>query len=126
MSRKALQIIFGVFLFSLAYSVVRYHVVGDVGSRVFPFYIANKCLALTGFILLAINFTLGPAKALGGEVQDPWLSARKEIGIVSFMLILACLQFRAANLSGVMSLHGTKEPHPAPTLLARERPLGHC
>ena len=89
MSKKALQIIFAVFLFSLIYSVLRYHVVGDVGAKDFPLYIFNKCLALSGFILLTINFALGPAKGLGADVPDAWLSARKEIGIFAFMLILA-------------------------------------
>ena len=91
MSRKALQIIIAVFLFSLAYSVLRYHVLGDVGSKDFALYVFNKCLALTGFILLTINFALGPAKNLGADVPDAWLAARKEIGITAFLLILTHL-----------------------------------
>ena len=89
MSKKSLQVILGVFLFSLLYSVLRYHVVGDVGSKDFPLYVLNKAMALTGFILLTINFALGPAKGLGADVPDAWLAARKEMGIVSFILILA-------------------------------------
>ena len=91
MSKKSVQIILGVFLFSLVYSVLRYHVVGDVGSKDFPLYVLNKAIALTGFILLTINFALGPAKGLGADVPDAWLAARKEIGIFSFMLILTHL-----------------------------------
>ena len=48
----------------------------------------NKCFSLTGFILLSITFTLGPARALGADVPYPWLAARKETGIVSFIMIL--------------------------------------
>ncbi len=91
MSRKSIQIVLGALLFSLSYSVLRYHVVGDVGFKDFPLYVLNKALALTGFILLTINFTLGPAKGLGADVPESWLSARKEIGIVSFVLILSHL-----------------------------------
>ena len=89
MSKKSVQIIALVFLFSLAYSVARYHVAGDVGAKDFALYVFNKCLALSGFILLTINFVLGPAKGLGASVPDTWLAARKEIGIFAFMLILA-------------------------------------
>jgi hypothetical protein len=89
MSRKAQQIILIVFLLSLAYSVLRYHVVGTVGSKDFALYVINKCMALSGFILLTLNFTMGPAKGLGADVPDTWLAARKEIGIFAFMLILA-------------------------------------
>ena len=88
MSKKAVQIIVGVFLFSLVYAILRYHVFGDTGLKDFPLYVLNKCLALSGFILLTLNFALGPAKALGVNVPDTWLASRKEIGTVSFMLIL--------------------------------------
>ena len=91
MSKKSIQIILGVFLFSLVYAILRYHVFEGVGSKDFPLYVLNKVLALSGFILLTINFALGPAKRLGADVPDAWLSARKEIGIASFLLIFSHL-----------------------------------
>ncbi|MDJ0778325.1 MAG: hypothetical protein QNJ85_10705 [Gammaproteobacteria bacterium] len=91
MSKKAVQIIAVVFLFSLIYSIMRYHVFEGVGSKDFALYVFNKCLALTGFILLTINFALGPAKRLGADVPDAWLAARKEMGIVSFLMIFSHL-----------------------------------
>ena len=91
MSKKAVQIIVGAFLSSLAYSIVRYHVFEAVPSKDFALYVFNKCLGLSAFILLTINFGLGPAKALGADVPDPWLASRKELGIFSFMLVLAHL-----------------------------------
>jgi hypothetical protein len=88
MSKKALQIILLVFAFSLAYSVMRYHVFEGVPAKDFPLFVMNKCLALTGFILLALNFSMGPAQQLGADVPTTWLEARKELGTVSFMIIL--------------------------------------
>jgi hypothetical protein len=88
MSRKAQQIILLVFLFSLAYSVARYHVFEGVPSKDFALFVMNKCLALAGFILLALNFSIGPARTLGVDVPTTWLDARKELGTVSFMIIL--------------------------------------
>lgn len=89
MSKKALQIILFVFLFSLAYSVIRYHVFEAIPAKDFPLFVLNKCLALTGFILLALNFSMGPARTLGADVPTTWLTARKELGTVSFMILLA-------------------------------------
>ena len=91
MSKKAVQIIVGVLLFSLVYSILRYHVFEAVPGKDFALYVFNKCLALAAFILLTINFGLGPAKALGADVPDRWLASRKELGIFSFMLVLAHL-----------------------------------
>ena len=91
MSKKAVQIIVGAFLFSLVYGVLRYHVFEAVPVRDFPLYVLNKCIALTAFILLTINFALGPAKKLGADVPDSWLSARKEIGISAFVFVLVHL-----------------------------------
>ena len=44
-------------LFGLAYAVVRYHVAGPVPWKDFPFFILNKALSLSAFILLTFNFT---------------------------------------------------------------------
>jgi len=89
MSKKAIQIIAGVFLFSLVYAIFRYHVFEDVPGRDFALYVLNKSIGLSALILLTINFGLGPAKALGADVPDPWLESRKEIGIFAFMQVLA-------------------------------------
>ena len=88
MSRKSVQIIGIVFLFSLAYAFVRYHLLEGIPSKDFALFIFNKVISLAGFILLAINFALGPAKKAGLDVPDDWLASRKEIGIVAFMMIL--------------------------------------
>lgn len=89
MSSKGLKIIIITLLLTLIYSIARYHIFEAVPLSDFPLYVFNKAISLAGFILLTINFGLGPAKNLGADVPDSWLAARKELGIVSFMLILA-------------------------------------
>lgn len=89
MSRIALRILWITFVLCLVYAVSRYHVFEGVPAKDFPLYVLNKVLALWGFALLAINFTLQPAKTLGAGIPDSWLAARKTLGISAFMAILA-------------------------------------
>ncbi len=85
---SAKSIIFAVLAISLAYAVVRYHLAGPVPWKDFPFFILNKALALAAFILLCLNFGLGPLKNLGASVSEGWLSARKALGMTGFLLVL--------------------------------------
>lgn len=75
-------------LFSLIYAVVRYHVFGGVEWKDFPFYILNKALALSGFILVAYNFSFAPLKNLGVKIPESWLNARNILAMTGFLLIL--------------------------------------
>ena len=50
-------------IFGLAYAVLRYHVVGPVPWKDFPFFILNKGISLSAIILLTCNFGFGPATA---------------------------------------------------------------
>ena len=61
-------IIFGVFLLSLGYAALRYHILGPVPWKDFPLFILNKGVCLAAFLLLTLNFSLGPYKSLGGAV----------------------------------------------------------
>lgn len=73
---------------SISYAVVRYHIAGPVPWDDFPLFILNKGLCLAGFILLALNFSLGPLKNLGIPVPERWLAARKVLGMTAFLLVL--------------------------------------
>ena len=84
----AKQIIIIVSVLSLLYVVIRYHIAGDVPWKDFPFFILNKAISLTAFILLTINFSLGPLVNLGVKVPVGWLNSRSVIGIFSFMLVI--------------------------------------
>ncbi len=82
------RIITIVLVFGLAYAVVRYHIAGPVPWKDFPFLILNKGISLSAFILLTLNFGLGPLSNLGVKVPEGWLNARKALGMTGFLLVL--------------------------------------
>ena len=82
------SIITGVLMFSVAYAVVRYHIAGPVLWTDFPFFILNKAISLAAFILLALNFGLGPLKNMGVGVSQGGLNARRAMGMTGFLLVL--------------------------------------
>ena len=84
----ACRMIAPIFLASLAYAVMRYNILGPVPWKDLPFYIMNKAIALSSFILLIINYTMGPLNNLGVRVPERWLSARKVLGMTGFVLVL--------------------------------------
>jgi hypothetical protein len=73
---------------AIAYAVVRYHIAGGVLWKDFPLYILNKGLGLGAFVLLTLNFSLGPARNLGLPVSQGWLNARKVLGMSGFLFVL--------------------------------------
>jgi len=75
-------------VFGLAYAVVRYHIAGAVPWKDLPFFILNKGISLSAFILLTLNFALGPLSNLGVQVPEGWLNARKALGMTGFLLVL--------------------------------------
>jgi DMSO/TMAO reductase YedYZ heme-binding membrane subunit len=84
----ARSIILAVLMASIGYAVLRYHVAGPVPWKDFPFFILNKGLCLAAFILLTINFALGPANSLGMRIPTSWLAARRALGMTGFLLVL--------------------------------------
>ena len=75
-------------LLSLSYTVMRYHILGPVPWKDFPFFILNKGIALSAFILLTFNFSFGPLHNLGVNLPESWLNARKALGMTAFLLVL--------------------------------------
>ena len=84
----AASVVGSTLLLSIAYAIARYHIAGDVSWDEFSLFILNKGLCLAAFVLLTLNFALGPAKSLGLPVSASWLSARKAFGMTGFLLIL--------------------------------------
>ncbi len=82
------NVIIGTVLIAIAYAVLRYHIAGDVPWDEFSLFILNKGLCLGAFVLLTLNFALGPGKNLGLPVPQSWLNARKSFGMTGFLLIL--------------------------------------
>ena len=85
---SAASIIGFTLILSIAYAVLRYHIMGPVPWKDFPFYILNKGISLAAFILLTFNFTIGPLKNLGVSVSEGWLNSRRTLGMTGFLLVL--------------------------------------
>jgi DMSO/TMAO reductase YedYZ heme-binding membrane subunit len=85
---SAVSLISWVIAFGIGYSILRYHIAGPVPWKEFPFFILNKGICLSAFILLTLNFGLGPAKNIGLPVSAAWLNARKALGMTGFLLVL--------------------------------------
>lgn len=82
------RIIFFTIVLSIAYAILRYHILGPVEWKDFPFFILNKGISLAALLLLVLNFSLGPLKNIGLPVPGSWLSARKILGMTGFLLAL--------------------------------------
>ena len=98
----AKSLIFTISLLSLAYAVLRYHLFGGVPWIDFPMFILNKAISLSAFLLLTLNFALGPLNKLTGNVPSPWLNARKALGMTGFLLatvhmVMSLMLFSPAN-----------------------------
>ena len=70
------KIILACLLFSIGYAILRYHIFGPVPWKDFPFFILNKGISLGAFILLTLNFSLGPLNNLSVKVPEGWLNAQ--------------------------------------------------
>ena len=75
-------------ILSIGYAVLRYHILGPVPWKDLPFFILNKGIALSAFVLLTFNFSFGPLKNLGVNVPAGLLDARKALGMTGFLLVL--------------------------------------
>lgn len=93
------SIILATVLFSVGYAILRYHIVGTVPWKDFPFFILNKGISLSAFILLTFNFGFGPLNNMGVKVPEGWLNARKALGMTGFLLVLihALMSFMLFN-----------------------------
>ena len=101
-----------VMIFGLAYAILRYHIAGPVPWKDFPFFILNKGISLSAFILLTCNFSFGPLNNLGVKVPKSWLNARKAMGMTGFLLVLihalmSFLLFRPAMYGKFFEADGT-------------------
>ena len=106
------SIVAAVILLSLAYAVIRYHLVGPVPWKDFPFFILNKGVSLAAFILLTLNFGLGPLNNIGVPVSASWLNARKALGMTGFLLVvihafMSFMLFSAASYAKFFAADGS-------------------
>ncbi|MDH3613279.1 MAG: hypothetical protein OEU90_12575 [Gammaproteobacteria bacterium] len=108
----AAPLITGVLVLAVSYAVLRYHVVGPVPWKDFPFFILNKGFSLAAFVLIACNFGFGPLRNIGVRVPESWLAARKAVGMTGFLLVLihalmSFLLFKPAVYGNFFSQDGT-------------------
>ena len=99
-------------ILSIGYAILRYHIAGPVPWKDFPFFIINKGISLSAFILLTFNFSLGPLNNLGVKVSEGWLNARKAMGMTGFLLILihaliSFMLFKVAVYANFFESNGT-------------------
>ena len=62
---KTLKSALYIFLFSLIYAILRYHLFKGISWVQFPIYILNKAFALSAFLLFAVSFSVCPIQKLG-------------------------------------------------------------
>ncbi len=108
----AAPLITSVLVLAVSYAVLRYHVVGPVPWKDFPFFILNKGFSLAAFVLIACNFGFGPFRNIGVPVPDSWLAARKAVGMTGFLLVLihalmSFLLFKPAVYANFFAADGT-------------------
>jgi DMSO/TMAO reductase YedYZ heme-binding membrane subunit len=111
-NNPAWAIITWTFILSMGYAIVRYHVLGEVPWKDLPFFILNKGISMSAFILLAFNFTFGPLKNLGAPIPNSWLRSRRIIGIVGFIqvfvhVIMSFMLFNPAVYAKYFEQNGT-------------------
>jgi DMSO/TMAO reductase YedYZ heme-binding membrane subunit len=112
MNSPARAIISWTFILSMSYAIIRYHVLGEVPWKDLPFFILNKGISMSAFILLAFNFTFGPLKNLGAPIPNSWLRSRRIIGIVGFIqvfvhVIMSLMLFNPTVFAKYFEQNGT-------------------
>ena len=110
---NAAKIIIAVILiFSLSYAILRYNILGDVPWKDLSFFVLNKSIALSAFILLSFNFSLRPLGNLGVKVPEGFINARRQLGMTAVVLVLihvlmSFLIFNPANYVKFFEANGT-------------------
>ena len=70
----------------ICYAVLRYNIFGDIAWKGnLPIFVLNKGISLSSFILLSVNFSLGPLKNIRVKISDRLLDTRKIIGLTGFL-----------------------------------------
>ena len=87
------------------HAVLRYHIAGPVPWKDFPFFILNKGISLSAFILLTCNIGFGPLNNLGVRIPEGWLKPSGWHGGLPPISPVACVFFAAGY---VVNLFGRK------------------
>ena len=93
---KWFAVVFGA---SLAYAVIRYHLVGDVEWRHFPLFILNKATSLAAVILVASSYLIGKVIRWHDHDKALRLVVIKFCGLMGFFLAAVHAFFSLCLLS---------------------------
>ena len=109
---SAPSIIFSILIISVGYAIIRYHLLGSVEWKDFPFFILNKGLAFSAFVLIILNFSLSPLVHLGFNIPESWLNARKALGMTGFLIVslhtlMSIILFNPTVYSKFFEIDGT-------------------
>jgi hypothetical protein len=106
------KFLFVFFILSIGYAVLRYHIMGPVPWKDFPFYIMNKAIALCAFIVLSFCFSINPVQKLGITISENCLNARRPLGALGGFLmfihaLMSFLLFNKANYAKFFEQNGS-------------------
>ena len=82
------RVILLVFLLSYCYAIVRYNFFGQVPWKDLPFYILNKAISLSSFIVLTLSFSVKPLENFGIKLSENLIKAKNAFGMSGFLLSL--------------------------------------
>ena len=81
-------IIFGILGLSLAYAITRYQIFGSVPWKDLPFYILNKAISMSAFILLVLSLSLSTMQKMRWSIARGLIGSRAILTKSSFLLLL--------------------------------------
>jgi DMSO/TMAO reductase YedYZ heme-binding membrane subunit len=93
---KWFAVVFGA---SLAYAVLRYHLVGDVAWRHFPLFILNKATSLAAVVFVACSYLVGKVIHWHDHDRALRLVVIKFCGLMGFFLAAAHVFFSLSLLT---------------------------
>jgi len=83
--KTVISVIFGV---SLAYAITRYQIFGSVPWKELPFYILNKALSLSAFLILLFALSLRVLQKKGWRIAISLIESRASLAKSGFLLLI--------------------------------------
>lgn len=82
--KKVLIVSITIFILTISYAVIRYHVLKGVSWDNFPLYIFNKALSLAAVFFIACSYIPGLLSRFYPKMYTSWLPLRKYFGLIGF------------------------------------------
>ncbi len=91
-----------IFVFSMAYAVLRYNILGQIPWKDLPLFILNKGVSLSSFFLLTASFSIGPLTNLGLKIPLNLVNSRHAFGVIGFIMAMIHMIISLVLLNPVM------------------------